>query len=77
MARMFPLTDASYLTLNTSYGGECQDRTYYSYSGHSGAREYELLHYQRFHKQSDAIQKQIEMVEDFAAMAGLSFQASE
>jgi hypothetical protein len=77
MARMFPLTDASYLTLNTSYGGEYQDRTYYSYSVHSGAREYELLHYQRFHKQSDAIQKQIEMVEDFAAMAGLSFQTSE
>jgi hypothetical protein len=75
MARMFPLTDASYLTLKTSYGGEYQDRTYYSYSVHSGAREYELLYYQRFYKESDAIRKQIEMIHDFADLSGLSFRA--
>ena len=77
MARMFPLTDASYLTLRTSYGGEYDDRTYHSYSVHSGARKYELLHYRQFHNPSDAIQKQIEMVHDFAAMSGLSFRAPE
>ena len=77
MARMFPLTDESYLTLKTSYGGENNERTYQSYSVHSGAQKYELLHYQRFHKQSDAIQKQIEMVQDFAAISGLPFRDPE
>ena len=73
-AKMFPLFDASYLTLKTSYGGEYQDRTYYSYVVHSGPRQYELLYYQRKYKLSATIRKQIEAIDDFAAMAGLSFQ---
>ena len=72
--KMFPLFDASYLTLKTSYGGEYQDRTYYSYVVHSGPRQYELLYYQQKYKLSATIRKQIEAIHDFSAMAGLSFQ---
>ena len=73
-AKMFPLLDASYLTMNTSYGGEYQDTTYHSYVVHSGPHQYEILYYQKKYKLSDTTRKQIKAIYDFADMAGLSFQ---
>jgi len=73
-AKMFPLLDASYLTMNTSYGGEYQDTTYHSYVVHSGPHHYEILYYQKKYKLSDTTRKQIKAIYDFADMAGLSFQ---
>ena len=73
-AKMFPLLDASYLTMNTSYGGEYQDTTYHSYVVHSGPHQYEILYYQQKYKLSDTTRNQIKAVYDFADKAGLSFQ---
>ena len=73
-AKMFPLLDASYLTVNTSFGGEYQDSTYYSYVVHSGPHKYEILHYRKRYKLSDTTRKQIEAIQEFADMAGLWFK---
>tara|TARA_B110000444_G_C18851850_1_gene606446 strand:- start:4104 stop:4655 length:552 start_codon:yes stop_codon:yes gene_type:complete len=72
MVKIFPIFESSFLSLRTTYGGDHDSITNYTYNLHSGDEIFWLLSYSG--RMSKHTRSRIVKISEFAILAGLRFK---